>query len=62
MSRFATGDRATEISITLNMYSHMFQEAKARSCEAISNASITMTRTGFEQVSSILLFSGNLRK
>ena len=26
------------VGTTLNMYSHMFQEAKARSCDAISNA------------------------
>lgn len=28
----------SEISTTLNMYSHMFQEARARNCEAITNA------------------------
>ena len=28
----------SEISTTLNMYSHMFQEARARNCEAISTA------------------------
>lgn len=26
------------VSTTLNLYSHMFQEAKARNCDAISNA------------------------
>lgn len=26
------------VGTTLNLYSHMFQEAKARNCDAISNA------------------------
>lgn len=38
----------SEISTTLNMYSHMFQEARARNCEAISTA-LEFTRKPREQ-------------
>ena len=38
----------SEISTTLNMYSHMFQEARARNCEAISTA-LEFTRKPKEQ-------------
>ena len=38
----------SEISTTLNMYSHMFQETRARNCEAISSA-LEFTRKPKEQ-------------
>ena len=37
-----------EVLTTLNMYSHMFQEARARNCEAISTA-LEFTRKPKEQ-------------
>lgn len=33
------------VGTTLNLYSHMFQEARARNCDAISNA-LRFTREG----------------
>ena len=36
---------------TLNLYSHMFQEAKARNCDAISNALSFTNDIGTEEES-----------
>ena len=39
------------VGTTLNLYSHMFQEAKARNCDAISNALSFTNEIGAEEES-----------